>query len=52
MKRIDVEFREAEIADLPTLKNFEQEVIRYERPFAPNLKDDPISYYYLADLMQ
>jgi len=43
--------REAAEADLKTLKNFEQEVIRYERPFAPNLKEDPIIYYDILDLM-
>ncbi len=47
-----MEIREAEIKDLDILKEFEQEVIRYERPFAPNLKGDPITYYDLIDLME
>lgn len=52
MDRINVEIREAEIKDLETLKIFEQEIIRYERPFAPNLKQDPIEYYDLKKLIQ
>lgn len=41
----NIQIREATIEDLPTLKQFEQELIKYERPFAPNLKEDPITYY-------
>ena len=52
MSRINVKIREAEIKDLDTLEIFEQEVIRYERPFAPNLKKDPIKYYDLINLIQ
>ena len=37
--------------DLPVLKEFEQAIIQYERPFAPNLKADPINYYDLEDLI-
>lgn len=46
------EIREAEIEDLESLKKFEQEVIRYERPFDPNIKNDPIEYYDLINLIQ
>lgn len=49
---MDVKICKANIDDLDTLKVFEQEVIKYERPFAPNLKNDPISYYDLLDLIQ
>ena len=35
--------REAVTDELKILKEFEQGVIQYERPFAPNLKKDPIS---------
>lgn len=49
---LNLEIREAKIEDLDTLKVFEQGVIHYERPFAPNLKNDPIEYYDLIDLIQ
>ena len=52
MKRIDMKIRKAAIEDLDRLKLFEQEIVRYERPFAPNLKDDPIQYYDLLHLIQ
>lgn len=47
-----IEIREATIEDLDTLKSFEQDVISYERQFASNLKNDPIEYYNLKDLME
>ena len=40
--------REATRTDLPVLLQFEQDLIAYERPFAPNLKKGKISYYDLA----
>ena len=40
--------REATAADLPILLDFEQALIAYERPFAPNLKKGKISYYDLS----
>ncbi len=49
---MDITIRTAVLQDLDTLKSFEQEVIAFERPFAPNLKPDPINYYDLKDLMQ
>ncbi len=52
MKKIEIKIREAKIDDLNTLKLFEQAIIEYERPFAPNLKEDPIEYYNLTDLIQ
>ncbi len=52
MDRIGIKIREAETNDLNTLKLFEQAVILYERPFAPNLKKDPIEYYDLTNLIQ
>ena len=39
--------REATLDDLPTLLGFEQALIVYERPFAPNLRKGKISYYDL-----
>ena len=52
MERIEIKIREAKLDDLNTLKLFEQAVILYERPFAPNLKKDPIEYYNVTDLIQ
>jgi len=49
---IEIQIREAEFNDIDKLKLFEQGVIQYERPFAPNLKDDPIVYYDLRNLME
>jgi ribosomal protein S18 acetylase RimI-like enzyme len=52
MAKINLEIREAQLEDLLLLKHFEQEIIRFERPFASNLKEDPIVYYNLKDLIQ
>ena len=52
MEKINLHIRKAEIKDLNTLKDFEQEIIKFERPFAPNLKKDPIEYYDLLELIQ
>jgi GNAT superfamily N-acetyltransferase len=51
MKLSHFEMREAVLEDLPILQEFEQGIIQFERPFASNLKDDPISYYDLKDLI-
>ena len=45
----NIKIRAATSEDLEILKEFEQEVIRYERAFAKNLKQDPIVYYQLED---
>ena len=37
--------RTARIEDLETLLAFEQELINFERPFDPTLKEEKISYY-------
>lgn len=52
MEKTQLNIRIAKKKDIETLKSFEQEVIRYERPFAPNLKDDPISYYDLMNQIE
>lgn len=44
--------RKAKTQDLPTLYEFEQGVITAERPFDPFLKDNPISYYDIKDLIE
>jgi len=47
-----IDIREAVLEDLPILEKFEQEIIKFERSFASNLKDDPITYYDLKDLIE
>lgn len=41
--------RDANIKDLTTLKHFEQEIIKAERPFDPTIRPTPVNYYDLAD---
>ena len=41
----DIIYREAILDDLSVLKEFEQALIAYERPYAPNLREGAISYY-------
>lgn len=48
----DITLRPATLDDLETLEKFEQGVIEYERPFASNLKPDPIEYYAIEDLIE
>ena len=49
---VDIKTRAATTADLAVLKAFEQGIIQFERPFAPNLKEDPIEYYDLKSLIE
>lgn len=51
MAKINFEIREALLEELPILKIFEQEIIQFERPFASNLKKDPVVYYDLKELI-
>lgn len=44
--------REAIVSDLLILKEFEQSLIEYERPFAPNLKEGFISYYDIQKFIE
>ena len=44
--------RKATLADLDILYDFEQRIIRAERPFDTTLDKDPLSYYDLKGLMQ
>lgn len=43
--------RTAKLEDLEVLLEFEQGVIRAERPYDPTLAEDPISYYDLKELI-
>ena len=38
--------------DLPTLLEFEQNIIQTERPFDPTLKNGPINYYDIAAMIE
>ena len=44
--------RDARPLDLPELLDFEQEIIRAERPFDPTLGEDPLSYYDLREMVE
>ena len=46
-----VTIRPATPDDLETLLRFEQGIIRAERPFDPTLREDPIHYYSLPELL-
>ena len=48
----DIKLRPATLDDLEALEEFEQGVIQFERPFAPQLKPDPIHYYAIEDLIE
>jgi len=43
--------REATVKDLPILLEFEQGVIRAERPFDPTIRPDPVLYYDVKELL-
>ncbi|MBS9463265.1 GNAT family N-acetyltransferase [Flagellimonas sp. 389] len=43
--------RDATLADLPILLDFEQELIKAERPFDSTLGEDPISYYDIKQMI-
>nr|WP_298931134.1 GNAT family N-acetyltransferase [uncultured Allomuricauda sp.] len=47
----DFKLRNATLEDLPVLLDFEQELITAERPFDVTLKEDPISYYDLKQIV-
>jgi len=44
--------RSAVLSDLDTLREFEQGIIAFERPYDTTLKPDPISYYDLGELIK
>ncbi len=47
----EITTREASLADLEILLQFEQGVITAERPFDPTLKPDPLKYYDIEALI-
>ncbi len=48
----DIIIRAATLADIEQLKEFEQGVIKAERPFDPELNPDPVCYYDLEQLIK
>jgi len=46
-----ITIRSANLNDMGTLLEFEQQIIAAERPFDSELKNDPISYYNLEELI-
>lgn len=44
--------RAATLSDLPILSEFEQGIVRAERPYDHTLKPDPINYYDVAELIE
>ena len=47
-----VNIRTATLDDLPVLLDFEQEIIKTERPFDDTIKEWPISYYDIGEMVQ
>jgi len=47
----NITVRKAKIEDLEILLNFEQGIIKVERPYDPTLAKDPITYYDLKELI-
>ena len=47
----DLIIREAQIRDLETLLEFEQKLIRAERPFDECIRQDPVHYYDIRELI-
>lgn len=43
--------REAVLEDLPILLQFEQELIKAERPFDVTIRQDPVSYYDIKQMI-
>lgn len=43
--------RTATLSDLPILRRFEQGVILAERPFDPLIKNDPVHYYDIEEMI-
>jgi len=46
-----IKLREAKLEDLAVLLDFEQQIVKAERPFDPTLAPDPISYYNIEKMI-
>nr|WP_299339823.1 GNAT family N-acetyltransferase [Allomuricauda sp.] len=51
MKTFDGIIRRATLEDLQILLSFEQEIIKAERPYDPTIREDPVNYYDLKDMV-
>jgi GNAT superfamily N-acetyltransferase len=47
-----ITIRKANLQDMESLLRFEQGVIAAERPFDPTLKQDPVHYYNLPEMIE
>lgn len=47
----EINIRKATLADIPILLQFEQDLIITERPFDPTLRQPPIAYYNLPEMV-
>ena len=52
MLKTDFRLRQATIADITILREFEQGVVEAERPFSANLRDGKAEYYNLEKLIK
>ena len=48
----NINFRSAQLTDLPVLYTFEQGIITAERPFDPTLKEGNINYYDIKEMVE
>ncbi len=49
---MEIEIRQARMSDIPQLEAMEQGLIREERPFDPTIREDPVRYYNLPQLIE
>jgi ribosomal protein S18 acetylase RimI-like enzyme len=47
----EIKIRKASLHDLKQLLVFEQDLIKFERPFDPTVKPDPVNYYDLKAML-
>lgn len=47
----EIKIRKASLVDLEQLLDFEQDLIKTERPFDPTVKPDPVNYYDLKTML-
>ena len=47
----EIKIRKAALTDLEQLLIFEQDLIKFERPFDPAIKPDPVNYYDLKAML-
>ena len=48
---MEIDIRQARMSDIPQLEAMEQGLIREERPFDPTIREDPVRYYDLPQLI-